>query len=209
MHIYAFGSICRGDISIDSDIDLLALVDGIDPRFNPDVFSIYTYKRITDLWESGNAFAWHLALESKMIFSEDGSDFIRRLGTPREYVGVAEDCRKFIEIFESALSAIREGTPSLVFELSTIFLSIRNVATCFSLAKRSQPIFGRDSARSIGTDSISISDDLYSILVRSRLLSVRGIGDDIAGIDRSSLIDELAICSQWMNDLYEEIINEG
>ena len=50
MHIYAFGSMCRGDISIGSDIDLLALVEKHDPRLDPGKFSIYSYKRIGELW---------------------------------------------------------------------------------------------------------------------------------------------------------------
>lgn len=35
MHIYAFGSICRGEIDKNSDIDLLAIVDGFDARLWP------------------------------------------------------------------------------------------------------------------------------------------------------------------------------
>ena len=48
VHIYAFGSVCRGDLSIGSDVDLLALVSGLDARFDPDMFSIYSYKRIEE-----------------------------------------------------------------------------------------------------------------------------------------------------------------
>ena len=70
MHVYAFGSICRGDVSLTSDIDLLAVVDGYDPRFDPNVFSIYSYNRIEELWAEGNPFAWHLAKESKVVVFE-------------------------------------------------------------------------------------------------------------------------------------------
>lgn len=65
MHIYAFGSICRGDVSPASDVDLLAIVDGYDERFSLDDYSIYSYDRIWEIWNEGNPFAWHLALESK------------------------------------------------------------------------------------------------------------------------------------------------
>ena len=209
MHIYAFGSICRGDISVDSDVDLLALVEGRDPRLDPDKFSIYSYKRMSELWASGNAFAWHLALESKLIYSEDGGDFLRGLGTPAKYVGAAEDCRRFREIFESALLSVQEGTPSLVFELSTIFLAIRNIATCYSLAMLRCPTFGRDSARKLGPRSISISDTLYSTLMRARLLSTRGLGDDIGEVDTSNLVGELEGCRLWMNELCGETAANG
>ena len=209
MHIYAFGSICRGDILVDSDIDLLALVEGYEPSLNPDKFSIYSYKRIHELWTVGNAFAWHLALESKLIYSEDGEDFLKGLGKPSEYVGAAEDCRRFRDIFESSLMSVKEGTPSLVFELATIFLAIRNIATCFSLAMLPSPTFCRDSARKLGLRSISISDTVYSILMRARLLSTRGLGDDLADVDLPKLIDELEVCRLWVNVLCAETEANG
>lgn len=209
MHIYAFGSICRGDISVDSDVDLLALVNGRDVRLDPDKFSIYSYDRISELWESGNAFAWHLALESKLIFSESGNDFIGALGMPSKYEHAKSDCKRFQEIFDSAFISIREGTPSIVFEMSTVFLAIRNIATCYSLAKLPKPTFGRDSARRLGNKSISLSDSVYSTLMRARILSTRGIGDDISGIDLYELMDELVECRHWMNSLYNEVENNG
>jgi hypothetical protein len=209
MHIYAFGSICRGDISIDSDVDLLALVEGQDPRLDPEKFSIYSYKRIMQLWASGNAFAWHLALESKLIYSEDGGDFIKGLGMPSPYIAVAQDCRRFREILESAIMSIREGSPSLVFELSTIFLAIRNIATCYSLGMLPSPTFSRNSARKLGSRSIPISDTTYLILMRARLLSARGLGEDIAVVDTSKLVDELEVCQLWVNELCLEAEANG
>lgn len=209
MHIYAFGSICRGDISIESDIDLLALVNGRDLRLDPDKFSIYSYERISELWIAGNAFAWHLALESKIIYSEDGRDFINELGMPSKYINAAEDCRRFHDIFEAALSSVKKGTPSLVFELSTIFLALRNIATCYSLAKLPTPTFGRDSARQIGSRSIPLTDDSYSILMRARLLSIRAVGDDIGKVNKSKIIDELENCRLWINELCMEVEANG
>ena len=208
-HIYAFGSICRGDISIDSDIDLLAIVSNHDPRFSPEKFSIYSYNRIGELWKSGNAFAWHLALESKLVYSEEGDDFIANLGSPSDYIGALDDCRRFRCIFDSAFFAVQEDTPNLVFELSTIFLAIRNIATCFSLAMMSIPEFGRNSARRLGPRSISISDTIYSVLMRARILSTRGLGDDIVGLDRHKLVVELNGCRKWIDELCVEIERNG
>jgi hypothetical protein len=205
MHIYAFGSICRGDISQESDIDLLALVEGRDSRLNQDKFSIYSYKRIAELWEKGNAFAWHLALESRLIYSEDGSDFLGELGAPTSYEAGPTDCERFRDIFESSLAAIEEGSPSLVFELSTIFLALRNIGTCFSLAKLEKPTFGRDSARSLGRHSLNISEEIYMLLMRSRLLSTRGTGEDIGNIDRKTLLSELARCEDWIMFICREV----
>lgn len=209
MHIYAFGSICRGDFSTESDIDLLALVKGRDSRLDPDKFSIYSYNRMQELWIMGNAFAWHLALESKLIYSEDGNDFIGDLGMPSRYTQVKTDCARFRDIFESSFEAVKSGSPSLVFELSTIFLALRNLATCYSLAKMPEPTFGRDSARRLGPKSLDISDEIYRLLMRSRLLSTRGVGDDIGNVDLSVVVSELHKCHAWVNLLCEEVEARG
>ncbi|WP_424545407.1 nucleotidyltransferase domain-containing protein [Serratia marcescens] len=54
MHVYAFGSLCRGEMSKYSDIDLLALVNDKDDRFDSDIYSIYSYERLDELWKEGN-----------------------------------------------------------------------------------------------------------------------------------------------------------
>ncbi len=205
MHIYAFGSICRGDISVESDIDLLAIVDGQDSRLAPEKFSIYSYSRIRQLWLAGNAFAWHLSLESRMIYASDGRDFLQQLGFPSEYLGVKNDCRKFKDIFEHSFQAIKNGSPSLVFELSTIFLSLRNLATCYSLIVNDKPTFGRDSARRLGSRSLKIDEDIYSLLMRSRILSTRAVGSNIENVEFDRLIVELKKCQAWIDGICQEV----
>lgn len=209
MHIYAFGSICRGDISVDSDVDLLALVKRRDSRLDPEKFSIYSYTRIRELWEAGNAFAWHLSLESRLIYAADGSDLIKSLGAPSKYSGAIADCLKFRDIFESSFQSIQKGTPSLVFELSTIFLALRNIATSYSLARMDSPTFGRDSARRLGPRSLDIDDNVYSLLMQSRLLSTRGMGKNIGDIDLTILIQELKRCRSWIDEICHEVNFNG
>lgn len=209
MHIYAFGSICRGDISVDSDVDLLALVKGHDSRLNPEKFSIYSYTRIQELWESGNAFAWHLSLESRLIYSADGVDFLRSLGEPSQYTAGPADCARFRDIFEASFQSVRTGSPSLVFELSTIFLALRNIATCYSLAKTKSPTFGRDSARRIGSRSLNVSDDAYHLLMQARLLSTRGAGEGIRDLELSVLMPELQKCRSWIDEICHEVKFDG
>src|SRR4051794_25369031 len=109
MHIYAFGSICRGNMAVDSDVDLLAIVDGHNSCLSPDVFSIYSYKRLNALWNEGNPFAWHLALESRLIFSSDQSDYLSSLGKPSRYRNCIRDCEKFFALFQKASDSIDRG----------------------------------------------------------------------------------------------------
>jgi nucleotidyltransferase-like protein len=141
MHIYAFGSVCRGDVTKGSDADLLAIVNGHDSRFDPETFSIYSYERIKELWRQGNPFAWHLALESRLLYSSDQHDFLKGLGNPVKYKECVRDCEKFFALFREASASILSGSNSVVFDLSTIFLSIRNFATCFSLGIGQSPDF--------------------------------------------------------------------
>src|SRR5258705_351930 len=100
MHIYAFGSLCRGEIDPGSDLDMLALTNKFDPRFDPNVFSIYSYRRIQDLYREGNPFAWHLSTEAKLIFASDGSDFLTELSQPAAYKNRTRDCEKFFHIYQ-------------------------------------------------------------------------------------------------------------
>jgi hypothetical protein len=204
VHIYAFGSICRGDIRQGSDIDLLALVDGYDSRFDPDTFSVYSYSRIGDLWAEGNPFAWHLFLESRLVFASDQRDFLKTLGSPEAYVNCVRDCEKFYSVFEEAGESILSRAKSRVFELSTIFLSIRNIATCFSLGTGAKPDFSRHSAQHLATSSIRLRGNVYSVLERARILSTRGKGQNITDEEVDLVRNALQNVKEWMEHLVIE-----
>jgi predicted nucleotidyltransferase len=204
VHIYAFGSICRGDLREGSDIDVLALVEGYDSRFDPDTFSVYSYGRVGDLWAEGNPFAWHLFLESRLVFASDRRDFLKGLGSPEEYVNCVRDCEKFYSVFEEARDSILSRAKSRVFELSTIFLSIRNIATCFSLGTGAKPDFSRHSAHHLGTNSIRLPSNAYSVLERARILSTRGKGENITDEEVDLVLDVLQNVKAWMEHLVIE-----
>jgi hypothetical protein len=207
MHIYAFGSVCRGDIDLDSDIDVLALTDEIDHKFDPLVFSIYSYSRIQELWNNGNPFAWHLHTESKLLFSSTGDDFIASLGVPKIYSNAASDCATFMEQFVRAKQSLQNGCNSPIFELSCIFLSIRNFATCYALGYLDIREFSRHSARRIGDKSLIVADNTFDILQRARLISTRGQGKIISQIEVEQVLREIQNIADWMLGLREEIRN--
>ena len=184
-HLYAFGSLCRGEIDEFSDVDLLACVATQEHARELDSrrFSIYTYDRIRALWREGNPFAWHLHLESKLVFSSDGEDFIQELHAPQAYANAEEDCAKFMLLFEESLRSLRITSDSHVFHLSCIFLAIRNFATCYSFT-RGRPIFSRLSPLQVETP-VPVSIEVFNALVRARVLSTRGIGKALR-VGRSS-----------------------
>ncbi|PKG59146.1 nucleotidyltransferase domain-containing protein [Shewanella sp. GutDb-MelDb] len=201
MHIYAFGSVCRGEIDLGSDIDMLAIISEQSNNINPSDYSIYSYERIKELWEQGNPFAWHLHLESKLVFSKEGSNYLQDLGCPNKYTNGDADCKKFYEIFHSACNSLQESSLSQVFDLSTIFLAIRNFSTCYSLAKLEYPDFSRHSSLNLDEFSISIQDQQYRILEAARILSTRGVGPNLTDVQISIAINSIPEIDLWMKSL--------
>lgn len=200
-HLYAFGSICRGEIDPSSDIDLLACLSKPNPEFDPKKFSIYTYERIQELWKEGNPFAWHLYFESRLIFSSDGSDFILNLGVPSKYMKASEDCMKFRNLFSESYNSLMQSSNSLVFHLSCMFLATRNFATCYSFSN-TQPIFSRKSPLLI-EPKLPITSEVFDVFSRARILSTRGYGPPISNADANAAKASAPIILDWMEHLFE------
>ena len=199
MYIYAFGSVCRGEIDRYSDVDLLAIVETqMDTlNFNKDDYSIYSESRIRELWDEGNPFAWHLSIESKLIFSSTGKDLIKNLGTPSKYKNCTSDCKKFQRLFEEAFLSLKNSCDSSIFDLSTVFLAIRNFATCYSLGIENRFNFSRDSALKLESHPLKIKSECYDILKRSRILSTRGKGENFTYEEIIGVKDCLLQIKKW------------
>lgn len=206
MHIYAFGSVCRGDISPGSDIDLLAVVQGHDPRFNPDDYSVYSYERIREIWEEGNPFAWHLSIESRLLYSSDKSDFLTTLGRPAGYKKCRQDCEKFLALFTEARASLESQAECTIFDLSIVFLAIRNFATCFSLGAMEHPDFSRNSALRLGDCSLSIPANAYQVLERSRILCTRALGEPITDREVQAASEQFVRIEEWMKRLLRHVV---
>lgn len=210
MHLYAFGSVCRGEIDRESDIDLLALVSGHDDRLDPAKYSIYSYSKMETMWQKGNPFAWHLSLESRLLYSGDDRDFLKSLGQPAPYTNCQSDCRKFHAVYLEAISSLVGDMSSTVFDLSALFLSIRNIATCFALGVLGQALFSRHAALRLPLEfRLPISGDCYRILERARILCTRSIGADISTDEVRLVRSECELVNQWMKTLTEKAENHG
>lgn len=198
-HFYAFGSICRGDVDSNSDIDILACVSEENSSLSKEKFSIYTYEKIKKLWSEGNPFAWHLYLESKLIYSSTDSDFIRDLGVPAQYLLGKKDCIKFRDLFVDSKNALIGSVNNKIFNLSCMFLATRNFATCYSVDS-GKPIFSRSSPFLV-EDKLNLSKDTYDILMRARLLSTRGYGLLINDEEIDKALKDSPIILEWMEYL--------
>jgi hypothetical protein len=202
-HFYAFGSICRGESDAGSDIDLLACIDEPDARLDPKVYSIYTHARLADLWREGNPFAWHLHLESRLLYASDGRDFLAGLGPPDPYLRRRDDCSKFRRLFAEASDALLTSNNSPVFHLSCIFLATRNFATCYSLATKN-PVFSRNSPLLIDP-VLPIDRRAFEILTRARILSTRGYGLGLTEAEIGMATRSLSDISKWMDSLLGDL----
>jgi len=200
-HLYAFGSLCRGEIDRLSDVDLLACVNDqaasheIDSR----QFSVYTYDRLRALWREGNPFAWHLHLESKLVFSSDGSDFLKELGPPHRYNMMGADCAKFRRLFDESYRSLVGDVESKIFHLSCIFLAIRNFATCYSFGA-GRPNFSRISPLQV-RPPVPIEERLFSLFVRARVLSTRGVGEQLSKEEIALATQACMPVHEWMSAL--------
>lgn len=201
MHIYAFGSICRGEISEESDVDLLAIVEDKDANFNLNQYSVYTYARLEEIWKSGNPFAWHLFLEAKLIFSSNKKDYLADLGSPKKYDNYTVDYFKFSKLLNDSIQKIENNSSSYVFELSNIFLAIRNLAICYSLYFLEYPTFSRHSALSIDKKSITLPESDYKTLERARILCTRGIGENINILELNQVKKQFQYMVTWSKSL--------
>lgn len=198
MHIYIFGSICRGEIDVFSDIDLLLLTDQSQEEFDSDRYSIYSYERIQDLWSDGSPFAWHLHKESKLVYSEDKTDFLSVLGAPAKYNRIVEDCEKFYEVFLSAKASLEEDESSIIFDFSIIFLCLRNIAICYSLNMETEPIFSRRSALMLRENSIDIPHRVFVVLENARIAATRGVMIDLSKEDVSLVVLSINKIEYWI-----------
>lgn len=203
MEIYAFGSICRGEIDNKSDIDLLLIKKKEEklPEFDLDKFSIYNRNRIKEIWEEGNPFSWHLFSESKLIFSNNEENLMQDLGKPKAYKNLENDLNKFADLYKTSKEHLLNSSNSTDFELSMIFLAIRNFATCYSLGKLEQLNFSRRSALNLGEDSIHIPKSVFELLEKSRILSTRGLGKIVAQKELSQIISKLYLIDNWFINL--------
>lgn len=205
MHIYVFGSICRGELSSDSDIDLLFCSTECEKNNlnldNKEV-SIYSYEKLGALWAEGNPFAWHLYLESVLVYSSDGKDYLKGLGKPNQYMGIISDFYKFKDLYHTSCKNIYSKI-NRVFNLSCMFLALRNVATCYSLFKK-KPTFSRLSMMKI-EKKLNVPHDVINILERARILSTRGIGNVIDINEIELIINYINVFDKWFDELEEEI----
>jgi len=200
-NIYIFGSIVRGEIDQYSDTDLLIITDETLNFIDLEKYSLYTPKRIAEMYSEGNPFAWHLHYESKLVYSDE-IDFLRELKIPNVYSNCSNDLRKFYKLFKDSIESIKSDNLSLVFDLAMIFLALRNFATCYSLACYDKPIFSRNSFEKLNDFPLILDNKIKNLLMMARISSTRGSSYKIEEIDLSLLMKQVDEIEKWFDKIF-------
>jgi predicted nucleotidyltransferase len=86
MWIYTFGSLVRGEIDMDSDIDIISICSSENAKILPRYIQKYSKNDYLKIHTEGDLFAHHLYKESRLIYSSDGLDLIQSIGRPGPYI---------------------------------------------------------------------------------------------------------------------------
>ncbi len=177
MWIYVFGSLARGEIDTNSDVDTLCICNNHEKSLVPKKMQNYSEAYLKEIFDSGELFAHHLYLESKLVHSSDGVDIIRKMGKPAPYENWEDDFKAFIEVaFFSISEILTKG--QTVFRKGLLYMSLRDIAMIYSQIKMNAPNFSKYSPYQ--TDiSLDVDADDYESLRMCRISSTRGTSDEI------------------------------
>jgi hypothetical protein len=143
--IYVFGSLCRGDISATSDVDVLVIPFGRNKSEFPREWSIYSPELLAEYFRKGRLFAWHLHLEAKCVFSPHEIAFLERLGPPAPYSTITDDIDELAILLQEALDELAAGTKNVIYELGIAYTAIRDLAMSASWSLLDAPCFAADA----------------------------------------------------------------
>ncbi|MGD9841840.1 MAG: nucleotidyltransferase domain-containing protein [Steroidobacteraceae bacterium] len=198
MWIYVFGSLSRGEVDANSDIDTLCICHPNELASTPNSMQTYTLDELKEIFINGDLFAHHLYHESKLIYSSDGTDVIRNLNSPSPYTNWVDDINSFINI---AFYAIEENLlkGQTVFRKGLLYMSLRDIAMIYSNVKMNVSNFSKYSPYQIDI-SLNTNTEEYEALRLCRISSTRGTYNELI---HKELSESCFIHAQeWVNKIY-------
>lgn len=202
--IYAFGSTVTGDFDEGSDTDILAIErPNEDRRFPPD-WSVYSQKRLDELFKSGTLFAWHIYLESVPIYLPDGEGYLSKLGRPKEYSEAQRDILTFKNMTTDSLSEIGSETPSWIYEMGIVGVAIRDTGMAASRSLTGEYAFSKNTPYEINC-SPPVCPSLYWYLLQCRRATTRGLNASGFSDRRPELMNSASEVLSWFDDVLNRL----
>lgn len=171
--IYVFGSICRGESTPTSDVDVLVIPFEMKSSQFPQHWSVYSPELLSEYFKSGRLFAWHLHLEAKCVFSPRSKSFLASLGPPAPYSTILDDLDDLEALLKEALDELATGTENVIYELGIVYTAIRDLAMSASWSLLANPCFSADAPYRLPID-LPLPRDIYHQAMVSRHASTRG-----------------------------------
>jgi hypothetical protein len=171
--IYVFGSICRGESTPTSDVDVLVIPFDVENSQFPQQWSIYSPELLAEYFEAGRLFAWHLHLEAKCVFSQRKEPFLKSLGQPAPYTSIISDIDDLEALLKEAISELAAGTESVIYELGIAYTAIRDLAMSASWSMLASPCFAADAPYRLPVEP-PLPRDIYRQAMVARHASTRG-----------------------------------
>lgn len=199
--IYIFGSLCRGESSPTSDVDVLVIPFSAKRSLFPDNWSIYTPELIAEYFQKGRLFAWHLHLEAKCIFTTKAQPFLAGLNSPAPYSTMMSDIDDLEALLLEAVNELNNGTRNIVYELGIAYTALRDLAMSASWSLMGAPCFSCDAPYRLPVD-FPLKKSTYRQAMLARHSSTRGIELGFDPQETATAITQ-APFEQWVMSLRE------
>nr|WP_299245450.1 nucleotidyltransferase domain-containing protein [uncultured Halomonas sp.] len=201
--IYVFGSICRGETTPTSDVDILVVPFAKNWAQYPHDWSVYSPEVIEEYFKKGRLFAWHLHLEAKCVHCYGDQPFLASVGPPAPYSTIADDINDLEALLKESLKELTAGTSNVVYELGIAHTAIRDIAMCASWAMLAQPCFSADSPYRLPIEC-PLEYSIYRQIMLARHSSTRGVKFDFDPSYAVRAVTETPL-AKWVNSLREAI----
>lgn len=203
--IYLYGSMARGDVSVDSDCDLLIAIRDCDDKsferltkategWHTELnceFALYQISALKAMQKKGSLFLWHIKTEGIELFS-NGEELKGILAQLPAYNGGAEAISEYAEIMKDIDIDNTDEIEVINYNLSVMSTLIRNICIICSY-ELGTPRFGRISPVEVCADHFGeqfpIDMQQYKMLYRYRV-----------AVNRNKSMPHQADIAQYYND---------
>ena len=201
--IYVFGSICRGESTPTSDVDVLVVPFKADGSRFPQSWSVYSPELLTEYFKAGRLFAWHLHLEAKCVYSPRSESFLEILGAPAPYSTIVDDIEDLDALLNEALAELASGTENVIYELGIVYTAIRDLAMSASWSLLGSPCFSADAPYRLPLDP-PLPRDVYDQTMVARHASTRGSQFNLDPTSTAKFVTNAPL-KNWVASLREAI----